>query len=151
MATFFDIPDYTDTSIQIRLSLLKLSSLAGSSVSPWAGSGTGTAEGRLEEVASVQGISNSLGSFDPHNQLIYTFLDLGLAGLLCLIAVFVVPLREAWKTKSIPCTGIILVFFAVCLTESAFELQKGIIFFTFFGSLLLFHEMTSPQRREQRD
>jgi O-antigen ligase len=146
VASVLELPDHTDTSIEIRLSLLKLSALAGREGSVWFGSGTGTAEDRMRNTATEHGISNVLGSFDPHNQFIYTYLDLGIAGLLCLAAVILTPLRMAWRRKSILHTGFTLVFACICLTESALELQKGIVLFTFFGSLFLFHEITPEER-----
>jgi hypothetical protein len=146
IASLMKLPDYTDTSIEIRLSLLKLSVLTGADVNPWFGSGTGTAEDKLRETASEHGISNVIGSYDPHNQFIYTYLDLGLTGLACMAAIVLIPLRTAWRRKSILYVGFALVFFGVCLTESALELQKGIVLFTFFGSLLLFHEITPGER-----
>jgi O-antigen ligase len=149
-ASLVNLPSHTDTSIEIRLSLLKLSLIAGSSGNSWFGSGTGSAEDRLKVAAEQNGISNVLGSHDPHNQFIYTFLDLGWAGLILLAAVIFVPMRTAWNKKSILYLGFASVFFCVCMTESALELQKGIVLFTFFGSLLLFHEMT-PDASHRHD
>jgi O-antigen ligase len=142
------VPDHATRSIETRLSLLRLTRFAGTDVNPLIGSGTGSAEQRLREVGESHGISNVLGSYDPHNQFIYTFLDLGLVGVVGLLAMFVVPLIGSLKRKSRVYAGLLLVFAAVCLTESALELQKGIVLFTFFGSLLGFHE-TTPQTRAE--
>lgn len=128
------------TSIEIRLSLLRLTGKASADINPWLGTGTGAGEDFLRAEGVEHGISNILDSYDPHNQFIYTFFELGAMGLIMLVAVFFYTFYTAWKRRSYVLTGFALTFLAVCLTESAFELQKGIVFFTFFGSLLLFHE-----------
>ena len=136
---------HATTSIDIRLSLLRLSHRAGPSVNPWIGAGTGSGVDVIRSAGAEHGITNVLDTYDPHNQFIYTFFELGSLGLLVLLAALFIPLYHAWKRRLYLYLGLALVFIAVCLTESALELQKGIVLFTFFGSLLLFHQ-TNPER-----
>jgi O-antigen ligase len=139
-ASLENIAARSTTSIEIRLALLKLSSAASGHVNPWLGNGTGSGEDFLRGAGAERGISNILNSYDPHNQFIYTFFELGGVGLTVLIAVFFFTAYLALKRKSYLLTALTLSFITVCMTESALELQRGIIFFTFFSSLLLFHE-----------
>lgn len=139
-ASMDELAGYVTSSIEIRLSLLRLSTLASSSVNPWIGAGTGGGVDLLRAEGTQRGITNSIGSYDPHNQFIYTYFELGSVGLIVLMAVLFVPAYIAWRKRSYLYTSFAFVFIAVCLTESALELQKGIVLFTFFGSLLLFQE-----------
>jgi O-antigen ligase len=128
---------YAISSIDIRLSLLKVSQLAADNVNFWTGAGTGAGVDLLRAEGTEHGIANVLDTYDPHNQFIYTFFELGFPGLTALIALFFVPLYYGWRRRSYLIAGCMLVIAIGCLTESVLEVQKGIILFSFFGSLFL--------------
>jgi O-antigen ligase len=146
-ASMNDLPRHATSSIDIRRSLLQLSSFASNDANPFVGSGTGSAEQRLRTEGNAHGLTNVLGSYDPHNQYLYTFLEQGVIGLVVLLTMIAMPLYSSIKRGSRLYAGILLVFATVCLTESALELQKGIVLFAFFGSLLLFHETVKVKHR----
>jgi O-antigen ligase len=147
-ASLSDFPAHATSSIDVRLSLLRLSTLASNGANPFVGSGTGSAEGRLRTEGAAHGITNVVGSYDPHNQYVYTFLEQGTVGLAVLLATIILPLYASIRRGSHVYAGLLLVFAAVCLTESALERQKGIVLFTFFGSLLLFHETPEVKKHD---
>jgi O-antigen ligase len=147
VASMNDLPRHATSSIDIRRSLLQLSSFATNDANPFVGSGTGSAEQRLRTEGNAHGLTNVLGSYDPHNQYLYTFLEQGFMGLVVLLTMLVLPLYSSIQMGSRLYAGILLVFATVCLTESALELQKGIVLFAFFGSLLLFHETAKVKHR----
>ncbi len=71
-----------------------------------------------------------------HNQFLETFVDLGLAGFLLFLAIFIFPLKRALKQGN----RLLLIFLFVVgfnlLFESMLGVMAGSIFFGFFYSLL---------------
>lgn len=74
--------------------------------------------------------------FNAHNQFLETTIELGIVGLLFLVALFFVCLRNALSNENRLFLLFILIFAVCCLTESFLERQKGIVFFAFFSSFL---------------
>ncbi|HZY81728.1 MAG TPA: O-antigen ligase family protein [Cyclobacteriaceae bacterium] len=126
---------FSDNPISIRTSLWWLSLNAVREVNPLIGSGTGDVNDTMVALADKYDVHNVLNTSDPHNQYLHTFIALGALGLAMLLAVFMVPLRLLFRQREfLACMGLIS-FMCVCMTESALELQKGIILFTLFVSL----------------
>jgi O-antigen ligase len=127
---------YTQSST-IRLSLWWLG-IESIKENNWlTGVGTGDTIEVMRETGEQFNISNILNSYDPHNQFIYTTLSLGIVGLITLlICVFGPFVRYGF---ALPFLYFIFIgsIFLVCLTESFFELQKGIVFFSLFNSLFV--------------
>lgn len=142
----FTIPpaSLSDNPISIRTSLWWLSGQAISEINPVFGSGTGDVNDTIAILADKHNAHNILNTSDPHNQYLHTFIALGAVGLLALLAVFFAPLLMLFKQREfLACVGLIA-FMVICLTESALELQKGIVLFSLFVSL------TGNQFREWR-
>jgi O-antigen ligase len=97
----------------------------------------------MKATAKKYAITNSIGSNDPHNQFLDTLLRLGFVGLIVLLACFAWPAYWAYQNKDFFYLAFLAVFLMICLTETAFELQKGIVFFSLFNSLLIFHDAKS--------
>jgi O-antigen ligase len=138
-STSFNVTPNTEykTSVQIRLSLW---SLAVRSINPMnflAGTGTGDVKATMEESGKKYAISNVLNSYDPHNQFLFNLLSHGFVGLLLLILNFLAPMYYAWRQRDYLYLIFAFLCGSICLTESAFELQKGIVFYALINSLLL--------------
>ncbi len=73
---------------------------------------------------------------DAHNQYMQTFLSLGYLGLVCLVAMLLVPLYWTWKTKKYLYLLFLLLISIPMLTECMLETAHGIMYFSFFNSLL---------------
>jgi O-antigen ligase len=125
-------------SISIRLSLwwLAFKSLQENNLI-W-GVGTGDAENVMRETSKKFQISNILNSYDPHNQFLQSTLSLGVVGLAILLSCLFLPMLCEPFAGNFLYGGFILIIFITCLTESLFELQKGIVFFSIFNSLFVF-------------
>lgn len=126
-------------STGIRKSLWILGNLSIAEVNPVFGAGTGDVGRVLKKMSEEHRIFNSIATYDPHNQFIFIQIALGLSGLLCLIACLALPAWVAYRQRQFMYLSFLFLFVFVCLTESALESQKGIVFFTIFNSILVFH------------
>lgn len=79
--------------------------------------------------------------YNSHNQLIQTTAGLGLPGIVCLICIIAISIYRSIKKKDVLYMGFLFVSLCFSMTESTLEVQKGIVFFNLFNSLLFF---TSP-------
>lgn len=99
--------------------------------------GHGTGDVHVELLKSykknqfAEGVSSN---FNPHNQYLQTGIALGLLGLFFLIGTFLVAMRFAWQGQHYIYLFFVLLFAMCCLTESMLEMEKGVLFFTFFNS-----------------
>ncbi|HYG00790.1 MAG TPA: O-antigen ligase family protein [Chryseosolibacter sp.] len=128
---------YTN-STEIRLSLWWLAGSSLNANNVMLGNGTGDTRLTMHETASRLNISNVLNTHDPHNQFLFTLLANGLIGLALISVILFFPLLIALNLNDVLLSGFCILFISLCLTESALELQKGIGFFSLFGSLLLY-------------
>lgn len=127
---------FSDDALAVRTSLWWLGLKSAEEVNPIIGTGTGDVTDTMKALADKYNVHNVLNSNDPHNQYLHTFIALGAVGLLWLIAVFLMPLWTLYSRKEyLACAGLISLMF-VCVAESALELQKGIVVFVLFVSLV---------------
>ncbi|SFC27101.1 O-antigen ligase [Flexibacter flexilis DSM 6793] len=125
-------------SIEIRYFIWK-SAIATIQESPVWGYGAGAGNDAL---ANYYNKSNfTLGqrdNYNAHNQYLQAMLDAGIMGLIVLISWFVYMLIFAYKHKSIFYFFFVLYIAVNCLAENIFSIQKGIVFFAFFNSIIFF-------------
>jgi O-antigen ligase len=132
--------EFYTKSTSIRFSLWWLGWQSIKENNKYIGVGTGDVIRTVEKTGAKFGISNILNSYDPHNQFIYTTLGLGFIGLLLLLACLFFPFIYQSASLNFLHLSFIGIVFLICLTESFFELQKGIVFFSIFNSLLIFQK-----------
>jgi len=131
-------PATRSLSADIRASLWWVGLRSAGETNIVIGAGTGDVETIMKTTGRKFGVYNILGSHDPHNQFIFTMLGLGVMGVLLLLACFVLPAYDAYLRNDFFYLAFIGLFVFLCLTESVLELQKGIVFFSIFNSLLIF-------------
>jgi len=73
---------------------------------------------------------------DAHSQYVQTFLSLGYIGLICLVMMLGVPLYWSWKKKNYLYMLFLLLIAIPMLTECMLENAHGLMYFSFFNSLL---------------
>ena len=73
-----------------------------------------------------------------HNQYLDTLYEVGIAGLLLLLALFITPILAMRRKRhfDVVCVCFILIIAFNSIFESILETQKGIIFFSFFNMLI---------------
>jgi len=84
--------------------------------------------------------------YNPHNQFLQSQLEIGIIGLLILIAITFGGIIYSIKKRNL----MLIVLFASltfnCLFESMLQLQAGIIFYLFFFMLLIIDEESNPKK-----
>jgi len=107
--------------------------------------GYGTANGNIALYRVYEQRQFGRGLYDkynPHNELLTTQLDLGIPGTIVFLAMFIVPfLPPSGRINSL-LLSFLIISFGTMFTESILVRQKGIIFFAFFYSLVLY--LTHP-------
>lgn len=107
---------------------------------PLFGVGTGDVKDALLEEYSAQGIKYAYSrNLDAHNQYLQTYLSVGLAGFIVLVAMLAWPAILAFIRKDYIYFFFILLFGMNLLTESMFENQAGSVFYAFFNALLFWY------------
>jgi O-antigen ligase len=103
------------------------------------GAGTGDMQVALNSCYEQNGYSDELyiDNYDPHNQFIETWLNVGITGVIILLLTFIIPLRLAIRHKNNLYIFFLLFIMLCCMTESVFNLQKGVVFYSFFNTLFL--------------
>lgn len=104
---------------------------------PVLGVGTGDVKDELFRKYDEKGMKFAKSfKLNSHNQYLQTSAALGIIGLISIIAMFLIPLIFAFRNKNfIYLFFLIIVGFSI-LVESMFENQAGVLFYTFFNSLL---------------
>lgn len=101
------------------------------------GTGTGDIKDELMKQYARNGFEYGFGKkLNPHNQFLQTWLAHGLAGIFVLIAIFIHPLMKRRYSSDLLLLPVLLIFFLNGLTESVFEVQKGVLLFSSFYCLL---------------
>lgn len=107
------------------------------------GVGTGDMQVALNNCYQQNGYSDELyiASYDPHNQFIEIWLNVGITGVIVLLLTFLIPLRLAIRHKNDLYIFFLLFIMLCCMTESVLNLQKGVVFYSFFNSLFLVYTL----------
>ena len=115
------------------------------------GTGTGDLKKEMDTRYKDKGYSGALDfGLNPHSQYLHTFAMLGITGIVLLLLVFLVPLFISIKHRDYLLFLLVLIVGLAALTESIFESQAGIIFYTFFSSILLFSREMNPNSNAKR-
>jgi O-antigen ligase len=101
------------------------------------GVGTGDVKDALEEGYRRNAMTPALTHhLNAHNQYLQTFVALGIPGILTLVAMLVIPGLYAFRKKEELYLVFILVVGLSLLFESMFEIQAGVVFYTFFNTFM---------------
>ncbi|HIE15653.1 MAG TPA: O-antigen ligase family protein [Bacteroidales bacterium] len=132
----YNIPPNTSGSFSVRI-LIWQASKDIIKENFWIGVGTGDTHNILQKKYKEKGFSGaSKHRYNAHNQYISTFIGLGITGFLLLITILLYGFYYAVKNKDMLLLLFLLNVSLNFLTESMLNRQAGVIFFTFFYSLL---------------
>ena len=103
------------------------------------GVGTGDVQDVLNEAYQQSNFTTVYDKkMNPHNQYLQTFLALGVAGIIILLAYLFVPLVHAIKKKNLPYIVFLLAVILNLLVESMLETRAGTNFIALFNCLFYF-------------
>jgi O-antigen ligase len=102
------------------------------------GFGTGMANGMLQEQFKLKGYADLIKhNMHNHNQYMRTWLDIGLFGVLYIIAVFIISAILFKTKKEWAGFWMIIITLLNCLTDDMLDIQSGIIYYVFFIGLFI--------------
>ncbi len=114
--------------------------------SPFLGMGTGDGQDSLNDVYRKQGYDETFIGLNTHNQYLQILVEIGLLGLTVITAIILISFQYSIKHKNHLHLTLLVVVFVGCMSENLFTAQKGIVFYTFFNSLLAFCRPLPPKR-----
>ena len=116
---------------------------------PVLGHGVGDVQQQLDDCYRKKDFSSVLyrDSYNSHNQYLQTATGLGLLGLCLLLASFLYPFIFALKSSSFLYLAFVFTFAFCCLTESMLCYQKGVVFFSYFSSMLYVSQFLYTQQK----
>lgn len=104
-----------------------------------AGYGTGEANARLSEQLIQHGyLRLAADHMHTHNQVMHTWIDLGLPGLLLLMAFLLFAFHESLRQGHTLAGWLVVLIAWNLVTDDMLEIQAGTVFFIFFLGLFLF-------------
>lgn len=125
-------------SMGMRISLWNVGIHAARQVNPIFGTGIGDVAESMSAASRSLGVGNILNSRDPHNEFLIIQIALGFIGQVVFLACLVLPARVALGQGDYFFLGFIALFTLLCITTSALESQKGVVFFSIFTGLFAF-------------
>jgi len=100
------------------------------------GTGTGDAQDYIDSIYNLpQYKLYGYVGWDPHNQWVYSLVQLGIIGVLSLAYLYFSSFRSAIKQKDLKFFSFLIITLFFSMTESILELNKGIIFFSLIFTL----------------
>ncbi len=102
------------------------------------GLGTGDVQGCLNKCYKDKGFSDVMhkDQLNSHNEYINVWLNTGLIGIILFLLSLLVPFRLTFLKANLFYMAFIILMMISFLTENVLERQKGIVFYSFFNSLL---------------
>jgi O-antigen ligase len=150
LSTPLEIPSSPENWNSVNLRLLEWgSSLEG--IKKYGVKGTGTG-GTLDVLHAYYEQAPRGGmdmKYNAHNQYLETYLEIGLAGFVTLLACLFIPMQHAVKTNNKLLLFLILIVGAGCLTTCMFEKARGLMFYVAFVSLFMFTQNKDDSQVER--
>jgi hypothetical protein len=102
----------------------------------WTGFGLEATQGKIRAKTVVHNLFSGYGAFNFHNQYVQTAAELGIFGILILIAMLFCNLKKAITDKNFLHLVFAITMIVLFLTESFFCRQRGVVFFVILYCLL---------------
>jgi len=110
------------------------------------GFGLEASQQKIKDKAREHNLYTGYGDFNFHNQYIQTFAELGIVGLLILLAMLYGNLKNGWKQKDFVHIAFAVTMIVLFLSESFFCRQRGVLFFIVL--YCIFNSVTKPMEKE---
>lgn len=117
-------------------SLVYNSALELATSQPWYGQGTGDFQDALDAVYEEKSyVKAKERHYNAHNQFLQAWISVGIPGLMLIIGIFTVVFHRAVTSREWLFLGFAVLALLISLTESIFNVQAGVVFFSFFAVL----------------
>ncbi|RDC62978.1 hypothetical protein AHMF7616_01577 [Adhaeribacter pallidiroseus] len=105
------------------------------------GVGTGDSQDYLNKCYKDSKFSSLMyqDSYNTHNAYLEIWSKNGVFSFILLIIILIMPLTISFKYDNIIYFSFLFIFCLTSLTESTLNSQKGVVFYSFFNSLLAFN------------
>lgn len=106
------------------------------------GVGVGDSKDYMVAQYSKHSLVNAVGKeYNAHNIFIELVLKTGFLGPVLFLLALLIPLLHAWKLNTYIYGLFLVVILFAGLTESILNVQKGVVFYSFFNSLFAFNSL----------
>lgn len=112
------------------------------------GYGLNATDSKIEEKSIEHNLYDGYGNKNFHNEYIQIFAEIGIFGLLLLLAMIFINLKNAVKTKDFMHISFAVLMISLFLTESFLSRQRGIVFFTIFYCLFNADNLIVASKKE---
>jgi len=103
----------------------------------WFGQGTGDFQDVLDDIYNEKGYTSAAEEhLNAHNLFLQSWISLGIPGLIIILGIFLVMTVQAIRNQDALLLGFTALFFILSMTESTFNVQVGVVFFSFFTVFL---------------
>jgi len=103
----------------------------------WFGQGTGDFQDVLDDIYNEKGYTSAAEEhLNAHNLFLQSWISLGIPGLIIVLGIFLVMTVQAIRNQDALLLGFTALFFILSMTESTFNVQAGVVFFSFFTVFL---------------
>ncbi|PSR52481.1 hypothetical protein AHMF7605_02545 [Adhaeribacter arboris] len=109
------------------------------------GVGSGNSQNKLQECYKTRNLWVYESKMNSHNQFIEETLYNGLGGFIIFLSSLLLPGIISFKRGNFLHLSFLILFTLCCLTESILSRQVGIIFYSFFNSILFFNFKNNPE------
>ena len=122
---------------------------------PVIGYGTGTEVGLLHDAFFNNKLYNSfLHNLNAHNEYLSFLIKSGIVGLLVYLATLAFGFKTSFQQKDLLFFSFMLIIATVSFSENILDVDKGIIYYSFFYSLFIFSEtgkihVTEPEKTDK--
>ncbi len=132
-----------NSSIENRLNLWE-ASFNAIEFAPFLGVGTGDVQSTLNQYYKDNNLEEPLReNYNSHNEYLQTFVRNGILGLIVLLVYWCYILMFSLYRKNFYLFTVTFIFMIFGMTESLFNTQKGIMFFTFFSTFIYFYQISN--------
>jgi O-antigen ligase len=98
------------------------------------GVGTGDHQYKLNEKYLEHNYTEGVRlEFNMHNQYLQTALNFGMIGILLLLLIFIIQIKETVRQRDLLYASFLFLFMFACLTEAMLVVNKGTVFFLVFS------------------
>lgn len=113
----------------------------------WTGYGANASQDKVREVQIKRNYQEYFGELNFHNQYAQSFAELGFIGFLIFAILIGFSIYKAIKTKDYNFLVFILLTSSLCITESLFSRQRGVVFFITF--YCLYHHSMYIEKKDE--